>query len=252
MSGKLFDRANDLVSRIAELKAVPRRSTDERAVYDAWRIAVKPRATRMLGRVRRIADPRQWEFDEERRPELLRPGAWSLAVREMASLYVELSGALEQHERMRIVWSPRTRFGIHRGPKTPIPTAKMKPKERAAARQALDQARKARMKSAQKVMDGIVKRLEETRKALREAIAEVRHVTAALQRAEEDRLARRVARLQEGARERQRAEDLLVELARGRLGAERIAGEKASRYGSRLRQEWLIERAKLIGLVEGP
>lgn len=250
MAGRLFQRIEDLQKVLQGFKRPPTRTGDERVVHDAWTAALKPRAPRLERRAGRLADLKLWEFDEDRRPDHLRPGAWPEVVREAASLVAELAGALAQHERVRIVWRPKLRFGIQRGSNAPVATTKEKAKARSAAGKAREQAREAQQKAAQKILAASTKRLEEARTAIRAALAETRHLVAALQEAEEARLAKRAARLKEGTPAREEAEDLLVQLHQARLEGERHEGGAA--YGSILRRRWLQPRAKLIHRLEGP
>ena len=252
MSRKDFDRVSALADRLAALTPAPSKSAKERAVYDAWSAAIKPRARAMLRRAEKLADARNWEFDAKREPVRLRAAFWGEAVREVAYLYAQLSGALAQHEHVRIVWRPKMRFGVVRGSNAPVSTTKQRAKAKAAEAKALESARKAKMKAARKVLDDVVKRLEVVRKELRALVKELRHVVAVLQGEDERRLAERTLALREGSKEREKAEDLLLDLARGRLNAERHRGSKASGYGTTLRQDWLRPRARLVHLLEGP
>jgi hypothetical protein len=252
MAGRLFLRVHDLGEMLEVFTVPPDRSRDERAVYDAWRIALKPRAKRMVRRVEKIGDPIRWEMDEDLLPENLHPAAWNLCVREFAGLYTDLAGALLQYGRVRIVWTPKTRFGIHAGTSRPMVTTKTKAKDITDRKKALASARKAKMSAAKKTLDGVVERLDLTRAALADTLDEVRHLAAALQKDEEERLVRRIDRIAEGAADRQKAEDLLVRMVQGRLKAERFHGDRPAEYGSLLRQSWLVPRARLIPLVDGP
>ena len=254
MAGSLYDRVVALADRIATFKEAPKRNKEERAVHGAWATALKPRVASMRRHAEWVADPRHWEFDAKRVPERLQAAAWKLALRELAALYTGIAGALFQYERFQIVWTPRTRFGIVRGASRRVPEGKSKDRAKlqAAAKQALANAKKARVKAAQKLLDGVVKALDARRKTLRETLDEVRHVTAALQVDEEARLAQRVDRMAEGSKAREKAEDLLVELARGRLRAARYGEDRAAGWGSLLRSAWLAPRARLVHLVDGP
>ena len=254
MAGSLYERVVALADTIATFGEAPKRTKEERAVHDAWSSALKPRIASMRRHAEWVADPRQWAFDAQREPERPQAAAWTLAVRELAALYTELAGALFQYERFRIVWTPRTRFAIVRGASRRVPEGKSKDraKMQAEAKTALENARKAKVKAAQRLLDGILAALDARRKALRETLDEVRHLTAALQTDEEARLARRVDRMAEGSKARERAEDLLVELARGRLRAARYGEERAAGWGSLLRAAWLTPRARLVRLVDGP
>ena len=251
VSRKDFDRVSALADRLAALIPAPRRSHQERAVYDAWEAALKPRARPMVRRAERLADARNWEFDAQREPVRLRAAFWSAATREIAYLHAELVGALTQHERVRIVWRPKTRFGVTRGSNAPVLTTKEKAKAKAAQAKALQSARKADMKAAKEVLDDLLERLEVVRKELRALRQEVRHVVARLQAVEEERLVERTRQLREGSAEREEAEDLLVRLAQGRLNAERHRDPQASGYGLLLRRGWLQPRARLVRLLEG-
>ena len=254
MARSLYERVVALADRIATFGEAPKRTREERAVHDAWSAALKPRMANMRRHAEWVADPRHWAFDDEREPERLQAAAWSLALRELAALYTQLAGALFQYERFRIVWTPRTRFGIVRGASRRVPEGKSKDraKMQETAKKALADAKKAKVKAAEQLLDGIVKALDARRKALGDALDEVRYLTAALQADEEARLARRVDRMAEGSKAREKAEDLLVELARGRLRAARHGEERAAGWGSLLRAAWLAPRARLVGLVDGP
>lgn len=254
MSKKLYDRVVAMADRLAVLDETPRRSRAERAVYDAWAAVLKPRIKRMRAHAEWVADPRQWEFDAERYPEHLQPAAWSRVVREYAGLYTELAGAAAQYDHVRITWTPRVHFGIVRGRSRRVPEGKSKDraKMQAEAKEALEKARKAKMKAAQETLDEILKRLNVTRTLLEALVDETRHLVAALQADEEARLAARVDRMAEGSRPREQAEDLLVELAQGRLRAARYGTERASGWGGLLRSTWLAPRARLVHEIEGP
>jgi len=251
---RLYDRVVTLADRLDVLDEAPGRSRAERAVYDAWAAAVKPRIKRMQRHAEWVADPRQWEFDDDRYPKHLQPSVWSRVVREYAGLYTELAGALGQHRHVRIVWTPRTQYGIQRGQSRRIPEGKSKDRAKMAqeAQEALDKARKAKVKDAKETLEDVLKRLATTRTLLEVLLDETRHLVAALQADEEARLAARVARMAEGSRKREQAEDLLVELAQGRLRAARHGAEQASGWGSLVRTAWLAPRAKLVRAIEGP
>lgn len=247
----LFDRAGLLVERYRTFLAAPPRSGRERAVYDAWKVAIQPRSRRMLGRVERLADAAHWEYDAARRPVRLRASLWTTTVRDAAALYTELFGALHQHESVRIVWRPKLHFGAVKGTHAEIKTAKDQAKQRAAETKALEAAASARMKAAKKTLQDVLDGLERLRSALRAAIEETRHLVAALMEAEELRLQARIRELSEGTSEREHAEDLLVDLAQGRLNAKRYGEAKPAGYGSLLRRQWLRPRARLVRLLEG-
>jgi formiminotetrahydrofolate cyclodeaminase len=138
-----------------------------------------------------------------------------------------------------------------RGTKVSIKTAKTQEKARAAEKKALDTAQKAQMKAAKKVLSDVGTALGKTRTALRAALDEVRHLMAVLQEAEEARLQARIRELAEATSDRERAEDLLVDLAQGRLNAKRYGAERPAGYGSLLRREWLLPRGRLVRLLEG-
>ena len=70
-----FDRADALVERLREFTVAPPRSSREWAVHDAWKVAVQPRARRMIRRAEKIADGASWEYDDARRPIRLRARA---------------------------------------------------------------------------------------------------------------------------------------------------------------------------------
>lgn len=93
--------------------------------------------------------------------------------------------------------------------------------------------------------------LDAPRKTLAVLEQRARALFAALQEAEERRLAARVRALPEHTAEREQAEDLLVDLAQGRLNAKRCDAERPPAYGALLRREWLRPRSRLVRILEG-
>ncbi len=246
------DRVVLLADHLRGLLAAPPRTAAERVRYDAWKAAIEPRARRMGARVERLASARAWEYDAARRPERIRASLWPTTVREMAALYTELAGALLQHERVRVVWRQRLFIGTMKATGGGgIVTAKDEAKVRAGEKKALDDARRANQHAAKAVLDEALQGLQETRVELRALLAEVRALVAALQEAEEARLQARVRALPEDTSEREHAEDLLLDLAQGRLDAKRFGEEQSSGYGSLLRRRWLLPRDRLVRLLEG-
>jgi hypothetical protein len=79
----------------------------------------------------------------------------------------------------------------------------------------------------------------------------VRATLAALQEAEEARLAARVRALPEHTADREQAEDLLLDLAQGRLDAKRCDTASTTVYGTLLRRDWLRPRTRLLKILEG-
>jgi hypothetical protein len=100
----------ELEEQMAEHRVPPERTHVDRALYDAWRAILLPRADRMVRRVRDVRKATAFE--------LVRGGPSTVRLREdkvtptmrgLVSLYAELAGALEQYERfeIRLVANPR-------------------------------------------------------------------------------------------------------------------------------------------------
>ena len=88
---------------------------------------------------------------------------------------------------------------------------------------------------------------DDARALKREACA----LFAALQEREERRLAERVRSLPEATSDREHAEDLLLDLAQGRLNAKREESGRAAAWGQIVRRQWLQPRSRLLRIVEG-
>ncbi len=99
---------------LARHEKAPPRTRNDSALYDIWRAALRPRATRMRKRIETLMQRKHW-LPEQGMPERVKPASWSRFVREMAGLTTELSGALKQYESARIK--------IRRG----VPTERLRP-----------------------------------------------------------------------------------------------------------------------------
>jgi hypothetical protein len=88
---------------VSENVVPPRRTANDHGLYDTWGAILRPRAARILGRVKRLMEPGFWEFDPvDARAVHLKSTAWNTAIGELGSLYTELGGALEQYAQAKV------------------------------------------------------------------------------------------------------------------------------------------------------
>lgn len=86
---------------LAKHEVAPPRTRNDSALFDVWRAALRPRATRMRKRIETLMQRKHW-LPEHGMPERVKPDSWSRFVREMAALTTELAGALKQYQAARI------------------------------------------------------------------------------------------------------------------------------------------------------
>lgn len=107
-----YELAELIRERLHAYTAAPRASARESAVRSAWRIALKPRARRMVGRMDHVSDSKRWDVRGET-ADTWAPQAKATArvMRELATLYVELATARKDMAKARIVEGRVTKFG---------------------------------------------------------------------------------------------------------------------------------------------
>lgn len=254
----------------------PPRSATDRALYDAWTAILKPRAARMAGRLKRLAAPKRWTYaDGGNWIEHLDPGEWSRAVREMASLYTELGGALKQYDSFTVRYKPLP--GAPAGPPDAFvldrAIAFLERMEATFAKRralggviwqdelrhywtlvrhvdaelALYHQRLRKWEEAiadlEELQEKIFAGLEMKRRSLDLQMLSVRTLMSALQAAEEARLQRAVDDLPEEMRTEPAARLAALRGARRQAEGHR---KEPSRYGATLRQKWLIARRAVL------
>ncbi|MDJ0973029.1 MAG: hypothetical protein QNJ98_01040 [Planctomycetota bacterium] len=278
-----YELAGLLRNRMAAYTVTPRATTRESSVRSAWRVGLKPRARRMLARMDRVADSKRWDV-RGATPDTWAPTSETTArtLRELASLYVEIDAAQRQMAKARVVEQQVLQFGHIR------PRAKRQPTREMEVNGYQGQAgfhlnhvfgggptsigvglqskvRRVRVKIYDREVEqflaekrqakidaqvaAIRARIDAYTNALGKDLELVRTLTASLQLAEEMRLATAAAELEDAA-QRAEARDLLDQMKVGRIEARRTAFEKASRFGTSLRRDWLQKRAKLMKLLE--
>lgn len=275
-----------LEGQIATLKTAPRKTPTDHALFDAWTSILEPRVGRMAARLKRIAEAQRWTAPVAGGQRILLPDSWDVVVREAASLYAELGGALEQYNRFRVSFTPPAGFGlVGPGAAAPDPSAQ----EHALARLAsLEAALELKLGSGQLIWSAeltwywnLARRAEVEMQRFQEDLERwqrqvaafddlqariayglafqrqtlsllmfgVRSLLAALQVAEEDRLRSAVTALAPDHPRRADAEALLVELQTARNAAEAHSGALPASWGTLLRQRWMGPRMKLRGLT---
>lgn len=275
-----------LQSQIEQLGVPPPKTATDHGLYDAWQAILGPRAGRMAGRMRRLAEKVRWSFGPTGAAVHLEPGSWEMAVRELAGLYTELDGAFQQYGSVRINLTRPAGFG-------PVPP-EATPPDPSAPDRALDRLESAEASLALRAAAGQViwaeevvqvwglaraaelevqryardlERWQRQVQALADLQARVaygisfqrrslslqkfalRALTAALQAAEEDRLRALALRLPPEGPAAATAQALLEQLRTARNAAESHRGSSAADWGSVLRQRWLGPRTRLLILL---
>ncbi len=279
-----------LEGQLRELKTPPRKTPTDHALFDAWTSILEPRVSRMAARLKRIAEEPRWTHAPGGAPGstglILTPEAWDVVVREAASLYAELGGALEQYTRFRVSFTAPAGFGLlGPGAGVPDPSAQDRALERLFS---LESALEVKLASGQLIWTAELtwywnlarraelelRRFQEDlerwqrqvaafedlqarvaygltfqRQSLRMLMFGVRSLLAALQAAEEDRLRVVVEALAPDHARRADAQALLAELRTARNAAEAHSGAQPSGWGTLLRQRWMGPRLRLRALI---
>ncbi len=275
-----------LEGQLTELKTPPRKTPTDHALFDAWTSILEPRVGRMAGRLKRIGEEPRWAPATDGASRILTPEAWDVVVREAASLYAELGGALEQYTRFRVSFTAPAGLGLlGPGAGVPDPSAQDRAFERLVSLEAAlelklttgqliwtseltwywNLARRAELElrrfqedlerwqrqvaAFQDLQARIAYGLTFQRQSLRMLMFGLRSLLAALQAAEEDRLRTAVAALAPEHPRRADADTLLTELRSARNAAEAHSGAQPSGWGTLLRQRWMGPRLRLLSLL---
>jgi hypothetical protein len=220
----------------------------------------------------------------------LDPEAWGPLVRGVSSVFASLSTIEGHYRKVRVdgrsaraTWLQR-----HPGPEpigptasepdlaainavirryvvqgNPVPATVLAERDRLAAvvaeeqRLAREQKRREYEQRREQAYHAIEAHVLRTRTLLRDDVkgmgdqlGRLRALVAAAQEIEERRLQGLVARARAAGGTVPDAEELLAALAEGRAAALAFDDERGSRYGSLLRQKWLVPRGKLLKALE--
>jgi hypothetical protein len=276
-----------LMNPLEAQRTPPRKTATDRALFDAWTAILEPRLGRMIARMKRIAEEPRWTPASDGSRRGLKPESWDVVLREVASLYAELGGALAQYERFQVSFTlpgGQGLFAAQAGP--PDPHAQERALERLGAleshlawklalgqviwteelswvwnlarhaelemrRYQDDLARWERQVAAfEDLQARIAYGLSFQRQTLSMLMFGLRALVSGLQAGEEDRLRNVAATLPEGDARRAEAERLLEELRAARNAAENHGGAQPATWGSLLRQRWNAPRLRLRALLK--
>jgi hypothetical protein len=274
---------------LAAYQEAPAQTKMDHALYDAWSAFLKPRAGRMVSRLRVLEDKRRWETAPDGfRFTHLKPAEWDRVVREVAGLYTELGGALEQYTQFRVKYVAPF-VGLGGQPQGPPTTDDVERSlrhldvlevelanrvkagdviyaedvlaywgllARVEAETNLYQERLRKWEDALQRTEDMRARVDAGIKikkdSLRLHMLSLRALVAGLQAAEEDRLRALVVALPDGSKPRAEADGLLLRLRDARRKGEAYRESPHSKYGTILRQEWQQARSKLLSLLGAP
>jgi hypothetical protein len=122
--GKPFDLLTYLThvrTLVSESMTPPRRSATDHGLYDLWGAILRPRAARMVARTKKLLEPGRWVFDPaDGGAAHVKPEAWASTIGELASLYVELGGALQQYQQAQVTITQVRPDGTQPPPTGPV------------------------------------------------------------------------------------------------------------------------------------
>lgn len=259
---------------IAEHEKVPPRTDRDRALYDVWTAALKPRATRMRRRIDTLMKRKYW-LPETGQPERVNPKYWSKFTREIAGLGTELHGAWRGYDKAQIqdrkgiAGTPATRtrapsYYGYRGYGWPAGRWRggIHARQRLGGyytgveinsyRNLMNRYRRGwdwrighcnacerdRFELQKKKREYVADRkrvLDTTKATLEQQMLSLQLLAAAMQATEEHALYAELQELPEGHLLREPAESVLVALRDARLRAERYSGNSSAEYGQLLR-----------------
>ena len=249
----------------------------------AWKIYIKPRASRMSRRAQKVLKSK-WVFADDGTATALEPKHWPRVIQELSGLHPELLAASKgmdkvkvSERRARLVWSKANKMP-HSIAGTPSYSAFLSVRadiarcrranalvpsewlvrERDLERQChleLVAQQKAFTQRKADTFSQFTAAADQTRTALRDkqdafagAAKTAYDWMAVLQEAEEQRLRKLVATLPGDAREK--AGTLLRDMGAGRRSAVGRRHTSDSRYGHAVRQGWSGPRNKVVKLLE--
>ncbi len=107
-----FELAQLLRARIASYAIAPKATTRESSVRSAWRVSLKSRVGRMLARMQRVTNAKDWNVRGATMDTWTpKTEATARVLRDLAGLYAELSAAEKQIDKARIVEQKKLYFG---------------------------------------------------------------------------------------------------------------------------------------------
>jgi hypothetical protein len=255
-------------------------------LHAGWRSSVKRRAPRIAAKAKELTRSSLWEFDEKGTAALrLKESQWGPAIRRLAAMYTELGGASKGFDDITVsadraiaLWDRRnpppvttglTPAGVllrrvraeiaaYRLLKKIVPGWLLRELDRLILRERVEiaarvEARRRWEEDRARAHAEIQERVEATRVLVEQQQAlfdgqmeSVRALTAALQDVEEARLKARVDAFSPDDPIHGATQELFPKMARGRVEAERFNDPRTSRWGSLLRQGWMVPRAKIL------
>ncbi len=274
-----------LRSRLAAYTVAPKATTSESAVRSAWNTGIKPRARRMLSRMKRVAEGARWDATTADM-DAWAPKAEATAamLRELAALYVDLDAAEKRVLKARIVEQDVLYFGTVPGTKGREPTQEMEISGQETERglagkftftpigpivslsahrktkgsnvkvKIFDREVEQRMKDqAQAKIDVQVAAIRANIDAYTRSLIQdqelVRALAESVQLSEELRLTAEITRIAD-LDQRRKASVLLGEMRMARSDARVLVFTSATNFGQALRRGWLQKRAKLLRLTD--
>lgn len=256
---------------------------------ETWKRYAKPRIKRMLSRLDRVDAPKHWEVEADAPALRVPDELWSPLVRQLASLYTELGSMRSRYAKVRLTARTAQRAWLRRFPgpepigRVPsrdaledldatilryhargeaVPLRLLSARNSVAAAVAREEAAERARKRAEyehrkrQAFDAIDVEVAATHGALRadvDAIAAqqraVRELVAAGQRIEETRLKALVEATPNTGGHLDDASKWLAEMAAGRIEARGFDDDRSARWGSLVRQQWMVRRTKLLAAV---
>ncbi len=273
--------------QLALHQKAPSRGKYDRAAVDAWRSILKPRARRMTRRVEWFKSADRWLRPTTHTSWIhLAPKHWTRAVREIAALYTELGGAMNQYETVRVkVTSPLGlgSKGVRRhNPHTGLPAGhhelrnlehdfdrrlrhgrpvwkheidyywrlahyvQAEIERREAARIEWEIEQAAIEDKLTQLHAGNQEHMEQQRETLQFQMLSLRAIVATLQAAEENRIRNALSTWKGDASVVSDTADLLERMRDARLEARSFEAKAYAKYGSLLRLKWARARTKIL------
>jgi len=258
--------------------------------FAAWKLYQKPRTGRMRRRLETMAQAGRWTMDGKDRAVAVAATGWSPMVRSVSAFFSEIGTIQAGYAKVKVSPDRAIRSWIRRHPRPEpvgrvpsedaldringdirlaivrgyvVPTSwyverdrllRIVAAERAAAR---ERNRLAYVALRRETIEGLTRRAEQTRRALRDdgaaldgVMKALRALIADLQTLEQRRLEARVAEAPGDEAWRKKAAQLLKRVERGRRAGGAFSDPRPSRYGSLLRQQWLLPRDKLLAWIK--
>lgn len=271
----------DVLEQLGDMSRKPAQGWDGREFY-AWKVYLKPRASRMSRRVRKILDA-DWIHADDGRAVALPSKHWKRVISELCALHPELNAAEKGYRGVRVsekraykIWdrrhpmprsltntpsypslaSLRSEIKVYRrrGYVIPVDWFTRERALEAQCQQELVAQQSLWKREKEQAYADIKAAADATRTALRErtdSFAETAKLAydwmSAMQEAEEARLKKKTETL-EGA-SRATANKLMADMAAGRRATKGRRLTSTSSYGHTVRQKWAGPRNKLIALL---